>query len=259
MRGLGKNLDYTISSVLSSCINMILLLFLIGGYFFPNIGLIGVVISLLSSELAASIYLLIKGKLYKHIHIRSFSFDAIKRLIAYSWPMVPNNLSGWILRLSDRLVITFFLGVEANAVYSIANKFPGLISALQGVLIYAWQENASLAAKDSDKRNYYSKMCNEIFFLLIGFVATIIALTPIMWKLLIRGDYEDAYYQLPILFIGIIFSCMASIVGGIYIAFKKTVNVGITTTIAAIINLIIDLGLVNLIGIWAGSISTLVS
>ena len=52
---------------------------------------------------------------------------------------------------------------------------------------------------------------------------------------------------------------MSSFLGGIYIAHKKTLNVGITTFSSAIINLVIDFALIKKIGITAGSISTLVA
>jgi len=56
-----------------------------------------------------------------------------------------------------------------------------------------------------------------------------------------------------------LFSCISSFIGGIYLAYKKTKNVGITTMIAAACNMVIDLALVKFVGIYAGSISTLVS
>jgi O-antigen/teichoic acid export membrane protein len=95
--------------------------------------------------------------------------------------------------------------------------------------------------------------------MLIGVMGTLLALTPLLFKLLIRGDYGEAYNQLPVLYGAMIFSCLSSVLGGIYIAYKKTANVGISTTIAALINLTIDILFVKAIGIWAGSISTLVS
>lgn len=58
-------------------------------------------------------------------------------MFSYSWQMVPNNLSSWILKLSDRLVITAILGLEANAVYVAANKISNLLSIEQTVLIMA--------------------------------------------------------------------------------------------------------------------------
>lgn len=80
-----------------------------------------------------------------------------------------------------------------------------------------------------------------------------------VFLLLIRGDYKEAYYQMPILFMGMLFSSMASFIGGIYVAHKKTRSVGVTTILAAACNLMIDLVFVHKIGIFAASISTLVS
>ena len=154
---------------------------------------------------------------------------------------------------------TAVLGIEANAIYAAANKLPNVFSAAQNTFIYAWQENASIAVNDSDREAYYSNLCNEIWKMLIGLLALLITATPLLFRLLIRGDYADAYYQMPILFFGMLFSCMSSVIGGIYIAYKKTVNVGLTTTAAAILNLAVDIGCVHRIGIWAGSISTLVA
>jgi O-antigen/teichoic acid export membrane protein len=173
--------------------------------------------------------------------------------------MVPNNLSTWVLKLSDRLIITAFLGIEANAVYSVANKIPNILSLAQSVLVMAWHENASIAVDDADASKYYTEMLDTTFSLMFGCTALLIAGTPIMFWLLIKGDYAEAYYQMPLLILAMFFFVMSSFFGGIYIAHKRTANVGITTVVAAIVNLSIDLLFVRVIGIWAGSISTLVA
>ena len=54
------------------------------------------------------------------------------------------------------------------------------------------------------------------------------------------------------------FTTLSSYLAGIYIADKRTKAIGITTTIAATINLGIDLILIPSIGMWAASLSTLV-
>ena len=68
----------------------------------------------------------------------------------------------------------------------------------------------------------------------------------------------EAYHQMPILFIALTFTTLSSYLAGIYIADKRTKEIGITTTIAATINLVIDLILIPIIGLWAASLSTLV-
>jgi O-antigen/teichoic acid export membrane protein len=52
------------------------------------------------------------------------------------------------------------------------------------------------------------------------------------------------------------FSNISGYYGGIFAAFKNTKIMGITTIIAAVINVIINLLLIKNIGIWAAAIST---
>ena len=253
-RGLGGNKVFSVSSILVSFLNGLgIVLFIMG----MDLGLFGVIMSLVIANLCAVIYLMVRMKLKDYIRLATLSGTTLKELLAYSWPMVPNNLSSWVLKLSDRVVILAFIGVEANAVYAAANKVPNLLSVAQTVLLMAWQENASLAVNDKDASEYYTKMFYRIFSLMIGFTAVLIAFTPAMFKLLIRGDYDEAYIQMPILILGMFFYCMSAFQGGIYIAHKKTKNVGISTMIAALVNLAVDFALIGVIGITAGSVSTL--
>ena len=152
-----------------------------------------------------------------------------------------------------------FIGIEANAVYAVANKIPSLISAFRNNFTSAWQENASLSVDDDDRIQYYSNMVNQVNCIFVGMIACLIAFTPIMFSMLIRGDYDSAYSQIPILLLGVYFASMAQFMGGIYIAYMKTKSVGITTMLAALCNLAVDILLVRRIGIYAASISTLVS
>ncbi|SDJ24655.1 Membrane protein involved in the export of O-antigen and teichoic acid [Lachnospiraceae bacterium G41] len=253
-RGIGKNLLYASSAGIVAIINMcgIVLTLLI----FDK-GLKGILLSLLLSNIVGILLIFFRVKLYRFIDLKRISLKNIRELLAYSWPMVPNALSNWVLSLSDRLVILGFLGVEINAVYAVANKIPNLVKTFQGTFTSAWQENASITVDDSDSELYYSNMLDSINNIVVGIVASLIALTPILFKILIRGDYEDAYLQMPLLCIGMYFSCMAGFIGGIYIAHMKTKSVGLTTVCAAAINLIIDLIAMQKIGLYAASLSTL--
>ena len=255
-RGLGNNRTYSIASIILSVVNMACI---VGAVKMARQGLFGVIIALVLSNLVATFYLGYASKIQRYIDVSCISGKKIGELLKYSWPMVPNNLSTWVLKLSDRLIITAFLGIEANAVYSVANKIPNILSLAQSVLVMAWHENASIAVGDTDVDRYYTEMLDTTFSLMFGCTALLIAGTPIMFWLLIKGDYAEAFYQMPLLILAMFFFVMSSFFGGIYIAHKRTANVGITTVVAAVINLSIDLIFVNKIGIWAGSISTLLA
>ena len=42
-------------------------------------------------------------------------------------PLVPSTLSWWVMSVSDRYVIRFFLGASYNGIYAIATKFPSVL------------------------------------------------------------------------------------------------------------------------------------
>lgn len=256
VRGLSNNKLYSASSVTISFSNMLLIVLTIS---VGKQGLVGVLVSITIATTIGLILLLVKGHILSRIDFSLLSKKTLLEMLSYSWPMIPNSLSNWVLSFSDRAVLTAFMGLEANAIYSVANKIPALFTTVQGTFVFAWQENASLASKDSDADTYYAEMFDSIFGILVGIMALLIAATPILFWLLIRGDYKEAYYQMPILFMGMLFSSMASFIGGIYVAHKKTRSVGVTTIFAAACNLVIDLVFVHKIGIFAASISTLVS
>lgn len=255
-RGLSYNKEYALSSIVLSVVNAVLIVATLS---IQHYGLNGVLLAAGISNIVSMMYLMRKIRLIKYYDKSMISIDELKRMLKYSWPMVPNNLSTWVLKISDRIVITFFLGIEANAIYAVANKLPNILNVARGTFVMAWQENASVVSNDKDATEYYSKMFDRIFSMIIGMTGILIALTPLLFRIFIRGNYDEAYYQMPLLFIGVFFGCISAFQGGIYVAYMKTKSVGITTTLAAACNLILDLLLVKRIGITAGSISTLVS
>lgn len=256
VRGLSMNKLYSVSSIVSSVVNGVGIVALLK---VTNQGLLGVVMAITAGNFAGVMVETAVARLPRYIDLKYKSGRMIKEMISFSWPMIPNNLSNWVLKMSDRLVITTFLGIEANAVYAVANKIPNLLSIAQTVFTMAWQENASIAVNDADAETYYSNMFERIFTFLVGCTSVLIGFTPLMFMLLIKGDYSEAYIQMPILILGMFFYCMSAFQGGIYIAHKRTKSVGITTLCAAVINLAIDLIFVKAWGITAGSVSTLVA
>lgn len=255
-RGLNHNLSYSISAIVNSVVKMILC---VACVWYLRMGLIGAVVSLSAADIISFVFLSWKINIIKYIKISLMSWETIKELLNYSWPMVPNSMSMWVIRVSDRFVVTLFMGVSANAIYSVANKIPQLLTIAQSTFTMAWQENASMYSKDDDASAYYSSMFRTMYDLMAGFLGLLIAATPILFKILIRGKYEEAYYQIPILFLAMFFYSMSAFLGGIYVAYKATRSIGITTMVAATCNLIIDIVAIKYIGLYAASGSTLVS
>ena len=255
-RGLSRNAVYSVSALLNSAIEVIcifLFLYVLKGK------LNSAILALIIPQTISLTYLVLRIHLYSYLDRKAFSFDEVKKLISYSWPMIPNSLSSWVMRASDRFILSGFMGIEVSAVYAAANKLPNMYNLVQNTFSLAWQENASVSVKDTDSSEYYGKMFNGILDIFVGIMALLIAFTPIMFKLLIRGDYDDAYVHILILYIAVFFATISSYLGGIYIAHKKSKQIGITTSIAALTNFLINIIFVKRIGIYAASFSTLFS
>lgn len=256
IRGLGRNVDYAFSSFISAAGQILLTYVLLVG---TNSGLLGAVIALAVTEMIASLYLLFKGKIYRYIDIKSLNGGVLKELLGYSWPMVPNSLSQWVMRAADRAIITGFMGAAHNAIYAVATKIPSILTFAQTTFNMAWQENASIVSKDKDVADYYSRMFRVLFDIVSGGMSVLIGLTPILFALLVNGDYDAAYNHMPIQFMATFALCMSTFWGGIFVAYKETKAVGLTTVISAAIHLAIVLSGIWFFGIYAASVASLVS
>lgn len=255
VRGLSRNVAYAASSILYAVFNMCFIVLLVR---LKNDGLNGLLLSMIIGAAVATLFLLAASGVWKDVHL-VFSRSLLKKMLSYSWPLIPNSLSSWVMNLSDRIIVTAILGIEVNAIYAVANKIPNLLAIVQSSFSAAWQENASLTVNSKDTGAYYSAMFDALFRILVGATSLLLGITPLLFAVLINDDYEAAYYQMPWLFAAMFFSTLASFLGGIYAAHKRTKSVGVTTSLAAICNFVVNFALIRYIGLYAASFSTFIS
>lgn len=255
-RGLSKNVLYAasvIANAISECIAVVGFVMLLG------FGLNGALVASLVGQVMSLLLLGIGLRVFSLIDLRLVSWDLTKKLIDYSWPLIPNSLSSWAISMSDRLILTVMLGIEASAVYAASLKIPNMLGVFQSAFSLAWQENASLSRSDNDRDGYYSMMFDCLFCLMAGGLALLIAMCPVLFSLLIRGDYSESYSHMCILLLGAFGSSISSFFGGIYIAHMRTKEIGVTTAAVAVVNIISEVALIPFLDIYAASIAYTVS
>lgn len=256
-RGLGDNTTYSQGSLVSGAGAVILNVALIWGL---RMGANGMLLATLLANILCTIFVFLKLKLYKYINTKCFSKDELKELWKYSIPLIPNQLSWWIINASDRIIVSYILGVAINGIYSAANKFSSICITLFNIFNMTWSESASMYIKDKDSNEYFSNIINVSIKLFVAICFGIIAIMPFAFKFLITGkDFAPAYNQIPILMLSTIFSIIVSLLGSIYVALKKTKEIAKTSIYAAIINITVNLLLIKFIGLYAASISTLLA
>lgn len=256
-RGLGDNSTYSLGSLVSGAGTVILNVLFIVVF---KWGVFGMLSATLIANLLCAIFVFLKKKIYKYISISEYSKIQIKNIWKYSIPMVPNQLSWWIITASDRTIITYVLGVGMNGIYSAANKFSSICTSLFNIFNLTWAESASMHIKDKDSSEFFSNIVNTTLKLFIALCFGIIAFMPFVFSFLITGDgFATAYYQIPILMLSTIFSITVSLFGSVYVGLKKSNEIAKTSIYSSIINIAVNLLLIKYIGLYAASISTLVS
>lgn len=256
-RGLGDNTTYSQGSLITGSGIIILNVVLLCVF---KMGATGMLIAICVSNLLCSIFIYFKKKLYRYTKIVFYNKKYLKNMWSYSIPLVPNQLSWWIVDASDRSIITWILGVGMNGIYSAANKFSSICISLFNIFNLTWSESASMSINDSDSDEFFTKMINTTIKLFSCILIGIVAVMPFVFQFFITGkEFADAYFQIPILMLATIFNITVSLFGSIYVALKKTKEIAKTSIYAAIINIVINIVLINKIGLFAASISTFIA
>ena len=206
-----------------------------------------------------TIFIFIRLNIFQYISLKYFNKNELKDMIKYSIPLVPNSISWAIINLSNRLVISGFIGTSANGIYSMANKFPSFMDTIYGFFYTAWKESAAKALKEDDNQAFYKNIYNILKKLLYSVTVGMIACLPFVFGILIKQDFSEAYQYIPVLLISMFFSNISGFYGGIFSAYKYTKIMGTTTILSAIINLLLNIVLIKVLGIWAATISSITS
>lgn len=253
-RGLGKNSIYAFGSFLSATVAVIMNVVLIA---FCNMGALGMFVATVVAKTITICYLAAATRAYKYIRISNVNKNEISKIARYSLPLVPNQLAWWVIGASDRTVLSHFVSVAANGIYAVANKFSSIYVTFYNIFNMSWTESVSIHLEDEDRDEFLTSVINSMFTLFTAAGLGIIACMPFAFPVLLNSKYNEAYNQIPILMIAIIFQIVVGLYSVIYVAKKKSAEIAKTSFFAAVINIMVDLLLVSHIKIYAASISTL--
>ncbi|MCI8577028.1 MAG: oligosaccharide flippase family protein [Lachnospiraceae bacterium] len=255
-RAKGDNISYGIGTLLNSSLAVMFNVVFIA---FLGWKVEGILISYVIAQTVGCLYMIARIKVHKILHKGKLDLIKCKELLSYSIPLVFNQIASWAINYSDRLIILAFWGQGINGIYSVANKFSNVASTFFGVYNIAWTENVIRSLDDKEARRYVSKVFEITFSLYLMIVIGVINLLPFFFDWLVNISFRDAYNHVPILLVAMLFSGMAANIGSLYIAYKRTREVGVTTALAGVCNVGVHFVLLNFVRLYAASVSTLVS
>ncbi len=223
-------------------------------------GIIGYVLSVALADGLTTLIIFFKEKLWSEI-VRKPNKSTLKQMLVFSIPMIPATIFWWVTSVSDRYMVTWFLGEAENGIYAVSNKLPTVLTLISTVFMQAWQFSA-ISESENDKKEhieFYSKVWSSFqsVMFLAGSAITVLAVPMI--KILTTESFYSAWKFVPMLSLAMVFSAFANFMGSVYVVEKRSKNSFLTTMVGAALNIALNLLLIPKIGSQGAAIATFAS
>ncbi|MGG4466538.1 oligosaccharide flippase family protein [Paenibacillus alvei] len=256
IRGLRKNAQFAFSGAINSIVLAVINIVLLVVF---NMGYIGLIISNIIALMVTIVYIILSSKVYVYFDFRKVDTGLYKELIKYSIPLIPNLLCWWVINLSDRLLITKYLGLDQNGIYAIAYRFSTLLYFVTSVFNQAWQESAILSFNNKERNSYYTQVFNKYLTFLFTTMIIVFPMILLAFNYLFSEDYQNAIPVIPLLLYAVVFSTFSSFYGTGFQSSKNTMGALLSSVLAAVINFLLNILLIPKIGLVGSGLSTLIS
>lgn len=211
----------------------------------------GVTIPYLIIGIVFTAYILYNGKQVVNLTYWKFS-------LSHGIPMMFHSISAIILNQSDRVMLQAMQGNSIAGIYSLAYAFGNVISVCWSALNNTWVpiffDNTKCGNIDKIKKQ--TKNYLELFTVLcIGFMM----LTPEVYTVFASEEYRSHMSIIPIFVLSFFFVFLYSFPVNYELYYKKTKVIATGSTLSAILNIILNVGLIIVWGAHGAAIATLIS
>jgi O-antigen/teichoic acid export membrane protein len=248
---------YAFFELIKTSVNALLSVFLVSIIFTSWEGRVLAIIIVTIVFGLIALLILIKGKEITMINDSQINKD----ILNFTLPLIPFSLGMFVINLSDRLFIEYYMGLDSLGFYSVSYTLGMLVLLVAESFNKAWYPTFFKKMKD------YKQNRRFIISVILGFSVFLLTIPPILYlisRYLIFPYFIDSSYITSLNFIlGIGFSYVFYgyyLILYPFLAWKnKTKIMGAIFTIAAIINLILNGIMIPFYGLNGAIFSTIIT
>ena len=249
----GKAINFVIINATNSFIQVIFSLILVIHF---NMGVLGRYYgSLIANVIFFVVYIII---IYKNA-ILNLNLPQIKKGLIFSLPLVPSTFLYIIIDVSDRIILERYVPLADLGIYSVSYTLGMILQifAYSSYLAYEPIVFSKIGKSDFSQtmikiKKYYLSVIFILSFLYALFAKDILTI-------MVSSRFRSGFKIIPIIILSTIFLSENYLFGTILMGIKKTKISLILNLIGAVINVIVNLLLIPIIGIYGAAISTLTS
>ena len=252
LRGLKEGKVYSLLGAMESLIFLVSNIVLLYHY---KLGYQSILISRIISSTFSIFFIFIKFNLWNFVNEKREK-KMMKEMMIYSVPLIPSAISWWIMKFSDRVSITHFIGLDSNGIYAISSKFPALLMLINSIFYMVWKDSSIEEYNSLDKNEYYSKVFKYYYKVLFSISMIFIVSSEKMIKFFARNSYSEAWKYSLFLYLGTVFWGFSGFYATGYLSSKKTTGTFYSSLIGAITNILINIIFIKKYGLQVASFST---
>ncbi len=179
-------------------------------------------------------------------------------LLTFGLPNVSNYVSIWVLQLSDRYLLGRLGSLSQTASYAVAYSLGGVVSVVVlSPFTLAWPSAMFSIAKKDDAANIFRLVFRWYSFILLFATFALSLVGMIVLNLFFPPSYQSAAFIIPIIALSTMFFGVYNIfTTGISVK-RKTWFAVVFTTVAALVNVGLNLILIPQYGAIGAALSTL--
>lgn len=256
VRGCGFVKLYAVDGIIATGTMLLFNLLFLGPF---NWGVYGYVFAIIASDACSIVFLFFGAKLWKYVTFSKIPKNARLEMLKYSIPMVPSIILWWIINVSDRYMVTYFVGASQNGLYTAASKIPNFVILFSTVFIDAWQLSAVDEYESESRESFFTKVFRVYSGGIFVVASVLILLCRIITRILVDDDYYSSWKFVPVLIIATTFSCFVNFLASVYMAEKKSFMGMITALSGAITNVVLNIIFIPTMGATGAAVATVIS
>lgn len=253
VRGSGHVKLYAVDGIIATATTLLFtFLFL---YIF-RWGVTGYIMAIVASDACSIIFYAVTAKLYRYVSPHLTEKGIAGQMLKYCVPLIPTVILWWIINVSDRYMITYFVDSSANGLYTAASKIPNFVILFSQIFIDAWQLSAVDEYDSKGRAEFFTKVFRVYSGGVFAVASALILFCQLFTKILVAPSYYESWTYVPILIIATTYSCIVNFLASVYMAEKKSMMALLTASSGAVTNILLNLLLIPKIGANGAAVAT---
>lgn len=194
----------------------------------------------------------------KELIFGNYRKDYLSHAVKYGVPLIPHALSGMAIMYSDKLIVTHYLGLDTNGVYSVGFLVGQSIGLLQNSFNQAWLPwvfQKLRSGKEEDKL----RMVKITYLYIVGILVAVVVLwlmMPLVFSLLGK-EFRSGMELVLWIGLGFAFNGMYKMVSVYLFFLEKTKAIAMMSLGVAIVNIVLNFMWIPEYGVQGAALATM--